>query len=189
MRRLLSGVLLAVALLLAGCGTPAPASTPPPAVVQMAAPAPVSVSVPGLDAESTLVPLYLDDDRRLQVPPVDQPLQAGYFASGVRPGEVGPAVIAAHVNGRNTAGESVPGLFARLRDLQPGALVHVAREDGSTVTFKVTRSESYAKAEFDTAAVYGDTEGPELRLITCHGRFLTDLRSYEDNLVLFAVAV
>lgn len=165
------------------------ASLPPTSTVHEVAPAPSSVRIPALGVESTLVPLYLDDDRHLQVPPVDQPMQAGYFASGVNPGDAGPAVVAAHVQGRGPDNESVPGLFAHLQDLRPGDLIHVDRADGSTATFQVTRSEAYAKDQFNTSAVYGDTDGPELRLITCHGRFLTDLHSYEDNLVVFAVAV
>jgi hypothetical protein len=37
-------------------------------------------------------------------------------------------------------------------------------------------------------AVYGPTVGPEIRLITCGGDFDSDVRSYEDNIVVFGRA-
>ena len=39
---------------------------------------------------------------------------------------------------------------------------------------------------FPTLDVYGDTAGPELRLITCGGPFDASARSYVDNIVVFA---
>jgi hypothetical protein len=73
--------------------------------------------------------------------------------------------------------------------MKPGALVHVAREDGSTVTFRVERVETHEKDDFPTLAVYGDTPGPALRLITCGGEFDPDAHSYRSNVVVFATMI
>ena len=54
---------------------------------------------------------------------------------------------------------------------------------GTTVT-GVTR---HPKDRFPTAAVYGPTPGPELRLVTCGGVFDRVRNSYRDNIVVFAV--
>lgn len=175
-------------VLVAGCGSPAAAAPPAPEVVVQASPVPVAVDIPDIGAQSSLVPLGLDAEGALAVPPVDQPEQAGWFEPGVRPGDPGPAVIAAHVNGRRD-GVSLPGVFARLHELQPGALIHVARADGSSVMFRVERVEHHDKDAFPTAAVYGDVPGAELRLITCGGAFDEAAHSYEDNVVVFAVLV
>lgn len=175
----------AAALALTGCSTPVPPAGDVSAASAPAAPEPVAVSIPAIAATSDLVGLGLDDDGRLVVPPVDQPEQAAWFAPGVRPGDDGPAVIYGHVNGR-VAGVSTPGVFARLHDLAPGALVDIARADGSTVTFTVAEVRRFGKDEFPTAAVYGDTPGPELRLITCGGDFDPSTRHYRDNVVVFA---
>ncbi len=59
--------------------------------------------------------------------------------------------------------------------------------DGSRAGFVVIRVERVPKAEFPTAAVYGDTAGPELRLITCGGVFDRAARSYRDNVIVYAV--
>jgi hypothetical protein len=45
------------------------------------------------------------------------------------------------------------------------------------------------KVDFPTVAVYGPTPRPELRLITCGGRFDRQARSYTQNVVVEAVAL
>jgi hypothetical protein len=92
-------------------------------------------------------------------------------------------VIAGHVD--SVTG---PGVFFRLRTLVPGDPVVVTRADGSVVRFAVTRVERFAKAAFPTAAVYGPTPDPQLRLVTCGGAFDRAARSYVDDVVVFAHA-
>jgi len=108
--------------------------------------------------------------------------RAGWYADGTVPGDTGPAVIAGHVDSK--AG---PAIFYRLRELVPGDKVEVQR-GGSVVTFTVTRTAWYPKNAFPTDAVYGPTPDRQLRLITCGGVFNHALRSYRDNLVVYAVA-
>ncbi|KAA9150099.1 class F sortase [Amycolatopsis acidicola] len=143
---------------------------------------PESVDITKIDAHSTLVPLGLNADQTIQVPPVSQPLQAGWYQYGPTPGEVGPAVILGHVDGNKQK-----GIFWRLKELAPGDEVSVSRKDGSTARFRVTRVEQIDKDTFPTDAVYGDTADPELRLITCGGSFDRDAHSYRDNIIVYAV--
>ncbi|MDN5861046.1 MAG: class F sortase [Pseudonocardia sp.] len=185
-------VLVALLCALAGCGAtasaPAAAPVAPPrvaAAVPAAVPVPVAVSIPAIGAASTLVGLGLNPDGTLAVPPTDRPGQASWFAEGVTPGEDGPAVIAGHVNGR-VDGVSTPGVFARLAELRPGDEILVD-QTGGTLVWEVVRVARHDKDNFPTAAVYGDTAGPTLRLITCGGRFDTATGHYEDNVVVFAV--
>ena len=140
---------------------------------------PLRVTVPRIGVDSTLVPLALDPAGAL-VPPVETAL-AGWSAQGTRPGAVGPAVIAGHVDSYRG-----PGVFSRLRQVAPGDLVLVDRADGTTLTFVVTRVDHYRKDAFPTARVYGPTPGPELRLITCGGAFDRSARSYEEDVVVSA---
>ena len=46
--------------------------------------------------------------------------------------------------------------------------------------------ERFSKSAFPTAEVYGNTAGPELRLVTCGGDFDRAAHSYRDNVVVFA---
>jgi sortase (surface protein transpeptidase) len=105
----------------------------------------------------------------------------GWYVHSPRPGDSGPAVLAGHVS--SSAG---PGVFYHLKDLEPGDTVHVTRDDGQRVTFTVHRLEQYPKEQVPEEQVYGSTEGPELRLITCGGTFDYQQRRHRDNIVVFA---
>ncbi|WP_037315938.1 class F sortase [Amycolatopsis orientalis] len=142
---------------------------------------PVSIDVPKIEAKSSLVPLGLNADNTVEVPPVTQPMQAGWYEHGPTPGEVGPSVILGHVDGNKQK-----GIFFRLKELVPGDKVSIARKDGTTAEFAVTKVERVAKDKFPTDAVYGDTTAPELRLITCGGVFDKASHNYLDNIIVFA---
>ncbi len=137
---------------------------------------PLRVRIPEIGVIAALVPLGLNADGTLEVPRYEE---AGWYAHGSRPGDPGPAVIAAHVD--STTG---PAVFYRLEELKPGHAVHVDYDDG-TVTFAVRESQTFTKSAFPTDRVYGTTHGPELRLITCDGTFDRTGRSYTSNLVVW----
>jgi sortase (surface protein transpeptidase) len=122
------------------------------------------------------------EDRRLEVP--KDATTVGHYAGGAAPGERGPAIYASHVNYRG-----VDGGFARLADVEAGDQVLIEREDGVTVVYAVDRVDEVDKNAFPTAQVYGPTTDAQLRLITCGGEFDTDVRSYEDNVIVFGHAV
>jgi sortase (surface protein transpeptidase) len=171
---------VAATVSVAGCST-APGVPPPVTATSTAVAAPAEVAIPRIGARSSLVPLGLNADRTVEVPPVDAPMQAGWFTGAPKPGEPGPAVLLGHVNGGGRA-----GIFARLAELEPGDEVLVRRGDGGTVRFAVRRVDQVPKTEFPTDEVYGDTAGPELRLITCGGAFDEDADSYRDNIIVYA---
>lgn len=122
--------------------------------------------------------LGLDADGSMEVPPGGFP--AGWYTGGPTPGELGPAVIAGHVDLKG------PGVFYRLRTMKPGDRVTVTRADGSKPVFRVTRVAQFEKDQFPTQQVYGNISHAGLRLITCGGSFNTRTGHYEDNLVVFA---
>lgn len=190
-----AGLVATLGLVLGGCAGPAgnppagPAS--PPAAVHTttspAAPAglprsvPVSIDIPKLGARSSLIQLGLNPDGTVAVPPVSTPMQAGWFDGGPTPGEIGPAVVLGHVDGDHQL-----GIFFRLHELAPGDQVLITRQDGRTVSFRVTRVDQTAKTTFPTDAVYGNTPDAELRLITCGGSFDRTARSYRDSIIVYA---
>jgi sortase (surface protein transpeptidase) len=140
---------------------------------------PAVLRIPSLGVDTRLERLGLDKTGALQ-PPAD-PQEAGWFAAGPAPGEVGPAVIAGHVDSKHG-----PAVFYRLARLRAGDRIFVERSDGTTVIFRVRSVETYPKASFPTAQVYGPTPEAALRLITCGGRFDRSRQSYEDNVVAYA---
>ncbi|MHC1558479.1 sortase domain-containing protein [Actinomycetospora sp. C-140] len=135
----------------------------------------------GVDTRQ-LTELGQTEDRRLEVP--GDATTVGHYRGGAAPGQTGPAIYASHVNYHGAQGG-----FARLADVAAGDQVLVERTDGVTVVYAVDRVDEVSKNAFPTAQVYGPTGDPALRLITCGGAFDADVRSYEDNIVVFGHAV
>lgn len=182
------------AVVATGAATP-PASPPAPPAADLAAPpvtadpppvvavaAPVQLTIPVLSVSSDLIELGLHDDGTVEVPPLDDVGQAGWYDGSPRPGANGPSVLLGHVD----SAEEGRGVFFSLGALKPGDEIEVGRADGTVARFAVDRVEMYPKADFPTAQVYGDTPGPELRLITCGGAFDSSALSYQDNIVVYA---
>jgi sortase (surface protein transpeptidase) len=143
--------------------------------------APVSLTIPVIGVSTRLIRLGLTASGALQVPSTTS--IAGWYTGSSRPGAVGPAVIAGHID--SYLG---PGIFFRLIDLRRGDRIYVRRADGTLVLFTVTTVHMYAKDAFPTQAVYGPTPDAELRLITCGGIFDPSRGSYLSNVVVYAVA-
>ncbi|MGY1592590.1 class F sortase [Geodermatophilus sp. SYSU D00708] len=183
-RRLLAATALvagAVALLSPAGPDPAPPTPVVAAAVADPAAEPVRLRIPAIGVDTALVRLGVDADGAL-VPPAAFD-RAGWFPGGPAPGDVGPAVLAGHVDSRTG-----PAVFWRLPDLRPGDEVAVDRADGTAVRFTVTGVSRSPKADFPTEAVYAPTPRAELRLVTCGGDFDRSRRSYTDNVVVFARA-
>jgi hypothetical protein len=161
-----------------------PAPTGPIAAAPQQQPAavsrPVALTIPSIGVQTSLVDLGLTAAGALQVP--SSTAVAGWYTGSPRPGAVGSAVIAGHIDSRVG-----PGVFFRLSALRPGDRVYVRRADGTLAVFRVTLVRQYAKDSFPTSAVYGPTPDAELRLITCGGTFDPQLGSYLSNTVAYAV--
>lgn len=140
---------------------------------------PTRIEIPDIGVSSRLQHLGRDASGRIEVPDAWQ--VAGWYAPGVKPGQVGPAVILGHVDSRQG-----PAVFFRLRELERGDEILIRRDDGSRLTFVVDNVERHAKTRFPTDEVYLPTLVPALRLVTCDGIFDRASGHYRDNLVVFA---
>ncbi|MQA07979.1 MAG: class F sortase [Pseudonocardiaceae bacterium] len=141
---------------------------------------PVSLEVPSINVHTgEIIELGLQPDRALEVP--EDAETAGWYEKSPTPGERGPAIIAGHVDYNH-----VPGVFYRLHQLVVGAQATVHRADGTEAVFTVYRVDRYPKSGFPTEKVYGNTDEPELRLITCGGEFNRASGQYRDNIVAYA---
>jgi hypothetical protein len=185
-------------LTLAGCSTTVEGSASPQQAARVAGPVtvadPTAITIPAIGAHSTLEPLGLNPDGTLEVPPVESPLQAGWYAGKdktqpgdeIQPGEQGTAVAVAHVDGVIDGKRGQPGLFYKLHELKPGDEILIDRADGSKARFLVDRVEKHSKDAFPSRAVYGATSAKQLALVTCTGSFNAAAHSYRDNLVVFS---
>ncbi|GGM68253.1 class F sortase [Longimycelium tulufanense] len=186
-RGLAATLLVSALLVIGGCGSGHDATAPAPAasgstVAEKTSP-PATIRIPKIGAESSLVSVGLTRDGSMEIPSVEQPMQAAWYKESPIPGNTGPAIIVGHVDGN-----AKPGIFFRLKELKKGDEVLVDNRDGSQSRFVVTRTQQVDKDRFPEDDVYGNTAGPELRLITCGGAFDTSARSYRDNIIVYAKA-
>jgi sortase (surface protein transpeptidase) len=158
---------------------PSAPAIPASAVLQLPASTPVRIQIPALGVTSRIIELGLERDGSMEVPSGAYPV--GWYDGSPTPGQLGPAVLAGHVDW-----EGEPGAFYGLRELRPGDTVVIDRADGTAATFRVERVEEHPKDDFPTEQVYGDIDHAGLRLITCGGAFDEDTGDYLDNVLVYA---
>jgi hypothetical protein len=143
--------------------------------------APVEITIDSIHVRAGIDQIGLAEDRTLETQPLSRASFAAWYRLGPAPGQVGPAVITGHVDTASTV-----AVFFYLSRLRPGDVVVITRADGRTVSFGIDSVASYPKSDFPTQLVYGTTNYPALRLVTCGGRFDPSAGSYDDNVVVFA---
>ncbi|WP_329282310.1 class F sortase [Streptomyces sp. NBC_00691] len=162
--------------------TAAPTPAAPP-VKPLARSLPVRVQVPaaGVDTGPTgpVLELGLGADGTVEVPSVADAERIGCYDKGVTPGQTGPAVLIGHFDTARG-----PAVLKNVSKVRVGDEITVTRADGTTAVFRVRELEQVDKDTFPTAKVYGDTDRPELRLITCGGELADGHRP--DNIILYA---
>ncbi|MGW8745289.1 class F sortase [Streptomyces sp. NPDC055794] len=142
---------------------------------------PVRLLIPEISVDAPFTDLAIGAGGQLEPPPAADTNLVGWYAKGVSPGERGTSIIAGHVDTKTSA-----AVFARLGQLDEGDVFHVWRADGRKASFEVDGVETFAKDEFPSKRVYGDTDRSEVRLITCAGDYDRKAKDYTDNLVVFA---
>ncbi|MET8309610.1 class F sortase [Micromonospora sp. NPDC005173] len=144
-----------------------------------------TIEIPRIGVNATIMSLGTNPDGTVQVPPLSKADQAGWYEPGVSPGETGNAVIVGHVDSAKLG----PAVFFDLGSLVPGDRITVGRADGKPVAFRVDSVKSYPKTSFPNELVYGPNDRAGLRVVTCGGQFDETVKSYPDNVVVFATLV
>jgi Sortase domain len=143
---------------------------------------PVSVKIPAIGVNSSLLHLGINRDGTIQVPSLfGRHDEAAWFKYSVTPGQFGASVIEGHVDTRQG-----PAVFFRLGALRPGNRVEVTLADGVTAVFRVTGVRQYQKAHFPSKIIYGASGHAALHLITCGGAFDYATGHYLSSTVVFA---
>ena len=143
---------------------------------------PVSVDIPAIGVDSTLLHLGVNADGSIQVPSlVTSANDAAWYKYSATPGQIGTSVIEGHVDSYRG-----PAVFYRLGALQPGDIIEVGLADGITAIFRVTGVREYLKTKFPAKTIYGATNYAALRLITCGGVFDYATGHYLSSTVVFA---
>jgi len=144
--------------------------------------APVSIDIPSIKVHASVVPLGLQGNGSIAVPPLTRPMETSWYDDGPAPGQPGAAAILGHVDAASVG----PAVFYDLGELRPGAKIFVRLHSGRTAIFEAYSVALYSKANFPTVRVFGYTSWPTLRLITCGGVFDPKTGHYLGNIVAFA---
>jgi len=143
---------------------------------------PVSVQIPAIGVDSTLLHLGDNADGSIQVPSlVTSANDAAWYKYSATPGQIGTSLIEGHVDSHHG-----PAVFYRLGALHPGDIIEVQLADGTTAIFRVTGVREYPKSNFPAEAIYGASDYAALRLITCGGVFDYATGHYLSSTVVFA---
>ena len=143
---------------------------------------PVSIDIPSIKVHASVVPLGLNHNGSIAVPPLTHPMETSWYDDGPAPGQPGAAAILGHVDAASVG----PAVFYSLGELRPGAKIFVRLHSGRTAIFEAYSVALYSKATFPTMRVFGYTSWPTLRLITCGGVFDPKSGHYLGNIVAFA---
>jgi len=144
---------------------------------------PLRLVVPRLDVRADVHPV-VSDNGVLAVP--DDPGRVGWWVGSAAPGSPrGTTVIDGHIDSA-TAGV---GAFWHLSALAAGDSVNVVTTTGTTVRYRVLARRVYPKSDGLPSTLFTLTGPPSLLLISCGGPFDAETRSYQDNIVVFAVPI
>jgi hypothetical protein len=144
-------------------------------------PRPVGLTIGAIGVRAPIVPVGVEAGSRHVQVPSDVHL-VGWYRYGPSPGAGGSAVLLGHVDSWTQG----PGVFFRLRELEPADVIRVTFANGSESSFRVIARRSYPKSGLPGKLF--ERKGPSiLALVTCGGSFDQATRSYSDNVVVFAV--
>ena len=143
---------------------------------------PTSISIEGVGvAEAPVIDVGVEENGDMEIPGADS---VGWYRFNATPGEAGSAVLAAHISF-----DGQPGVFRYLDEANVGDRVVVEFDDGTRSEFEIVELAQYDKQELPDERVFAKTGDPVLTLITCGGDFNRSLRSYEDNIVAYAIPI
>ncbi|MEH0842782.1 class F sortase [Micromonospora sp. CPCC 205711] len=142
---------------------------------------PTRIAISSIDLQAPVHHVGIAADGSIAVPDATRAQEAGWYDQGPTPGQYGPAVLVGHVD--TTTG---PAVFHGLKELRTGDTVEVTREDHRVAVFEVDQVERYGKDRLPTDEIFGDFSRPNLRLITCGGRWVGGETGYADNVVVYA---
>ncbi|MFH0928103.1 MAG: class F sortase [bacterium] len=140
---------------------------------------PVRLQIPSIAVNAAIEKVALTADGAMDVP--KDPMSAGWYVFGPRPGESGSAVIAGHLNWWHGA----KGVFERLGAVKPGDLVIVEDDTGANSSF-IVRESRKLDAKADTSEIFNPKDGKtHLNIVTCDGIWDNRARQYTKRLVVF----
>lgn len=141
---------------------------------------PRNLSIPAISINAFVEEVGLDEKKRMDVP--KDVANVGWYNLGSRPGQVGNAVIAGHLDDKN----GQPAVFFELPKITVGDEIKVTDENNQEFKFKVTDKETYDFDKVPLQEIFGSSEKTRLNLITCGGYFDNAAKNYSKRVVVYS---
>ena len=139
---------------------------------------PVGLIIPSIGLATTVVGVGVDNKGNMDVPS-GSTQNVGWYKQGTKPGDIGSAVLDAHVF----------AAFKNLKYVPAGADVYVLTAYGKTLHFRVSNIGNYKLSELTGKQLFGLNDTARLNLITCSGSLTPDHSTYDHRLVVYATLV
>lgn len=138
---------------------------------------PERLSIPSIGFNNPIVKVGTNRQGEMDVPS-GKTRNVGWYKNGTLPGELGSAVIGAHVF----------AAFSKLDEVAPGDEIFVTMSDGTTRKFIVAETNVYKLSEMSPDTLFNRNDARRLNLITCAGALTADGSTYTHRLVVSAIA-
>ncbi len=137
---------------------------------------PVKLIIPSINLNSKVLALGKGRDGNMEVPS-GKTKDVGWYKEGTIPGEVGSAVLDAHVF----------AAFSDLKNLKSGDDIYVVNSEDQKLHFVVKDAKNYELKSLSTQTLFAENNGERrLNLITCAGNLTADKSTYDHRLIVFA---
>ena len=144
---------------------------------------PVRLQVPAARIDAAIDSEGVNADGDMALPETVN--RVGWYRFGPAPGSAaGAIVLAGHVD---SAQQGRGGLFP-LAPVPRGTDIVVTKSDGRGWHYRLLSRELFAKRTIPLGQIFARTGPPHLTIITCGGSFDRAALSYDDNVVVTAVA-
>ncbi len=140
---------------------------------------PVTLFIPRIGVEASILSLGKKASGDMDVP--KKPSDVSWYKFGSRPGDIGNAVIAGHLD----TAQGKPAIFWRLNELKIGDIVVVQDEKQQSHLFRVREKKVYPYDQAPLQQIFGKSEGAHLNLITCDGTWNVHAGTYTERVVIY----
>lgn len=139
---------------------------------------PTQLIIPAIGVNAYVVSVGVNARGEMEVPD-GATNTVGWYQHGTVPGEIGSAVMDAHVF----------AAFKNLKDAEIGNRIYVADANGTMREFAIISSKVYSLASVPMQTIFTDAGGVYLNLITCEGRYSVTKGTYSHRRVVYAELV
>lgn len=139
---------------------------------------PARLIIPSIKLDTSVIEVGVTANGEMDVPD-GKTKNVGWYRYGTIPGDVGSAVMDAHVY----------AAFKNLRNVKIGDDIYVVNMRGEKLHFRVTDSRVYEFDKLPLEHIFANSDGRHLNFITCARKFIPSLNTYSHRLVVYTELV